>query len=144
MSAIYKGLWHFISVVVIFMLVNQSLRVSIPCYIFAVTITTSDISTENLATPYPTKGLLPQVNCADNTMTVYILRDLIGDIDADELHFVDDTCVGTIHNATHVSVVTTFDDCRTVMEVCVKDSSSYQNYIIIFKWFAEYECAICI
>ena len=57
------------------------------------------------------------VVCADNTMTVYVPRSIIGDVD--DLHFEDSSCAGTIYNSTHVRLSTALDRCGTVMEVCI-------------------------
>ena len=63
-------------------------------------------------TPPPTA-----VECTDNSITVYIPRYLIDNVDASHLHFLDDSCVGTSHNQTHVQIMTAFDTCGTLMEV---------------------------
>ena len=58
------------------------------------------------------------LTCSDNTMTALVPRSVIGyEVDADNLHFVDSSCVGADYNSTHVVLSTPFDQCGTVMEV---------------------------
>ena len=58
-----------------------------------------------------------EVNCNDQVMTVYIPLDIIGDNEAEHLHWIDESCVGTHHNHTHVLISTPFNQCGTTMEV---------------------------
>ena len=57
------------------------------------------------------------VHCSDNTMTVYIQKTIMPNVEADDLHLVDDSCAGTDYNDTHIRVLSGFDQCGTVMEV---------------------------
>ena len=68
------------------------------------------------SSPEPTP-LATGVDCTENALSVYIPRSLIGTVDGSHLHFLDDSCVGTNHNSTHVELSTAYDTCGTIMEV---------------------------
>ncbi|XP_038062553.1 ZP domain-containing protein-like [Patiria miniata] len=57
------------------------------------------------------------VDCSDSGMMIFIPRSMIGDALATHLHFLDPACVGNRHNATHITIATTYDGCGTFMEV---------------------------
>ena len=67
-------------------------------------------------TPEPTPPATG-VDCTESALTVYIPRSLIGTVDGSHLHFLDDSCVGTNHNNTHVELSTAYGTCGTIMEV---------------------------
>ncbi|XP_072048907.1 uncharacterized protein [Amphiura filiformis] len=69
------------------------------------------------------------MTCTGNTMTVLVSRSIIGDVRADNLHFLDPKCRGTDHNSTHVRLETPFDKCGTLMTV-VDNYVEFSNIVI--------------
>ena len=57
------------------------------------------------------------MKCENNSLTVFVTKDEMGGVLAEELHLNSETCLGEDFNLTHFRVSSGFDQCGTVTEV---------------------------
>ncbi|XP_071966069.1 uncharacterized protein [Antedon mediterranea] len=70
---------------------------------------------------------VPYVDCQDYKMTFYVPIRLAKGIAARFLHLHDPNCVATRINATHIAVMTYYDECGTVQKTITSDITRYAN-----------------
>lgn len=57
------------------------------------------------------------MKCEKMSLTVFIDKNEMGGVLAEELHLIDESCHGEDFNSTHFRVSSGFDQCGTVAEV---------------------------
>ena len=65
-------------------------------------------------------GVAPRValpECFSSSMTIYVVRKFVGDIDPSRMHLIDPSCRGEAHNETHYVIGTGYGMCGTTFQV---------------------------
>ena len=56
--------------------------------------------------------------CESLSMTLIMSKSMLDDTEAaEDIHFVDESCVGYEHDDLHFAITTTYDKCGTTQEV---------------------------
>ena len=67
--------------------------------------------------PEAPKDRVAAPQCFSSSMTIYVSKTIVGEIDPYRLHLIDPSCRGEDHNETHYVIGTGYGMCGTTFQV---------------------------